>query len=387
MFTDEQEELRAIVRGFLVDRCPEAQVRRFVEDDLGHDPRVWRELGAGLGLQGIGVPEEYGGAGHGIVEQAVVFEELGRANVGLPFLSTVALAENLLLAVGDDAACREHLPGLVDGSRVATVALAEQGCGWDPAGVELQARPSGTGWTLHGEKLYVSDGQAADLLLVVARAPEGLTVLSVDGGYEVTPMRTVDLARRQARLRFDGVPARLIGEPGSAAGAVGRMLDRAVVALACEQVGGARWCLEATVAYAAVREQFGRPIGSFQAVKHACADMLLDVEQAASAAYHAVWAVADAESAGSAAVDAVEIGIAASLAKACCSRAFESVSAQAIHLHGGIGFTWEHPAHLYHRRARASAALFGGAARHLDRMVDLAGPTRVTSTRPPSNVF
>jgi alkylation response protein AidB-like acyl-CoA dehydrogenase len=299
-----------------------------------------------------------------------VFEELGRANACLPYFSTVALAANLLLAVPDDEARQAYLPGIAAGETVATVALLEEAGRWDADGVRLVAERAGAGWRLRGEKLFVVDGHVADLVLVVARAPEGVSVFAVEDGYQAVLMRTMDLTRKQARLRFDGTPARLVGVAGEGWSAVEAMLDRAAVALACEQVGGARWCLEAAVGYVSGREQFGQVVGSFQAIKHKCADLLLDVEQGASAAYNGVWAVADAE-AGATSTDAVPL--AASLAKACCSRAFESVAAEAIHLHGGIGFTWEHPAHLYFRRARASGVLLGSAQHHLGRMTGLAG--------------
>jgi alkylation response protein AidB-like acyl-CoA dehydrogenase len=376
-FTDEQEELRDSVRRFLARRSPEPEIRRLMADELGYDPGFWREIGEQQGLQGLAIPEEYGGLGFGIIEQAVVFEELGRANACLPYFATVALAANLLLAVPDPSARRDYLPGIALGRTIATVALLEEAGRWDAERVRLTAEPSGDGWILRGEKLFVIDGASADLILVVARAPEGVSIFAVepgadgaDKGFAAAPLRTMDLTRKQSRLRFDGTPARLIGTPGAGWPAVEAMMDRAAVALACEQVGGARWCLRTAVDYAGVREQFGQVIGSFQAVKHKSAELLLHVEQAASAAYHAVWAVADVE-AGAAPTEGLPL--AASLAKACCSRAFETVSAETIQLLGGIGFTWEHPAHLYFRRARASAVLLGNPQHHLDRMTGLAG--------------
>jgi alkylation response protein AidB-like acyl-CoA dehydrogenase len=320
-----------------------------------------------LGLQGLIVPEEFGGSGYSYVELIVVLEEMGRALLCAPYFSSVALAANLLLSSGDDAAKKDYLPGIANGSTVATVALAEASGRWDEEGVTLEASGSGDSWTLTGEKMYVLDGHTADLILVAARTPAGVSVFAVDkgaSGLTATPLSTMDQTRKQAKLTFEGTPARLVGTDGQGWQAVSRMLDLAAVALAAEQVGGAQRVLEMSVEYAKVRVQFGRPIGSFQAIKHKCADMLLEVESAKSAAYYAGWAAAE---------DSDELPVVACLAKSYCSEAYFHATAENIQIHGGIGFTWEHPAHLYFKRAKSSELLFGDPTYHRELLAQRIG--------------
>ncbi len=366
-FSEEQEELRRSVRRFLEDKSPETEVRRLMETDAGYDPAVWKQMGEQLGLQGLAVPEEYGGAGYGYVELVVVLEEMGRALLCAPYFSTVALAANLLLASGDEQAKKDYLPGLASGATVGTVALAEASGRWDEAGVTLQASGSGDDWTLTGEKRYVTDGHTSDLVLVAARGASGVSVFAVErgaAGSGAAPVQTMDQTRKQATLTFSGTPARLVGAEGAGWSAVSSMLDKAAVALAAEQVGGAQRVLEMAVEYAKVRVQFGRPIGSFQAIKHKCADMLLEVESAKSAAYYGGWAAAE---------DSDELPAVASLAKSYCSEAYFHAAADNIQVHGGIGFTWEHPAHLYFKRAKSSELLFGDPTYHRELLAQRIG--------------
>jgi alkylation response protein AidB-like acyl-CoA dehydrogenase len=366
-FSEEQEELRKAVRRFLEDKSPEAEVRRLMETEEGYDPAVWKQMGEQLGLQGLAVPEEYGGSGYSYVELTVVFEEMGRALLAAPYFSTVALAANLLLASGDESAKSDYLPGLAAGTTIGTVALAEASGRWDEAGVTLEARGSGDSWTLTGEKLYVLDGHTADLVLVAARTPGGVSVFAVDkgsSGFTATALSTMDQTRKQARLTFESTPARLVGGEGEGWPAISKMLDLAVVALAAEQVGGAQRVLEMAVEYAKERVQFGRPIGSFQAIKHKCADMLLEVESAKSAAYYAGWAAAE---------DNDELPVVASLAKSYCSEAYFHAAAENIQIHGGIGFTWDYPAHLYFKRAKSSELLFGDPSYHRELLAQRIG--------------
>ena len=291
-FSEEQEELRKAVRRFLDDKSSEAEVRRLMDTTDGYDPAVWKQMAEQLGLQGLIIPEEYGGSGFTYVELVVVLEEMGRSLLCAPYFSSVALAANLLMAAGDDAAKKDYLPGIADGSTIAAVALAEASGRWDEEGVTLEATGSGNDWTLAGEKLYVLDGHTADLVLVAARTDE-VSIFAVEDGYTATPLSTMDQTRKQAKLTFDATPARLVGTDGQGWVAVSKMLDLAAVALAAEQVGGARRCWTWPSSHAKVRVQFGRPIGSFQAIKHKCADMLLEVESAKSAAYYAGWAAED----------------------------------------------------------------------------------------------
>jgi alkylation response protein AidB-like acyl-CoA dehydrogenase len=366
-FSEEQEELRKAVRRFLEDKSPETEVRRLMETTEGYDPAVWTQMAEQLGLQGLAIPEEFGGAGYSYVELIVVLEEMGRALLCAPYFSSVALAANLLLVSGDDAAKKDYLPGIANGTTLATVALAEASGRWDEEGVTVTASGSGDNWTITGEKLYVLDGHLADLILVAGRTGAGVSIFAVEKGapgLTSTPLSTMDQTRKQARVSLDVTPARLIGSDGQGWSALSRMLDLAAVALAAEQVGGAQKVLEMAVEYAKVRVQFGRPIGSFQAIKHKCADMLLEVESAKSAAYYAGWAAAE---------DNDELPVVASLAKSYCSEAYFHATAENIQIHGGIGFTWEHPAHLYFKRAKSSELLFGDPTYHRELLAQRIG--------------
>ncbi len=366
-FSEEQEELRKSVRRFLDDKSPEAEVRRLMETTEGYDPAVWSQMAQQLGLQGLAVPEEFGGSGYTYVELIVVLEEMGRALLCAPYLSSVALAANALLTSGDDAAKKDYLPGIASGDTIATLALTEPAGRWDEAGVTMTASGSGDSWTLDGTKSFVIDGHTAGLVLVPARTRAGVSLFAVAGdapGLTRTPLATMDQTRKQAKLEFAGTPARLVGPEGAAWPALSKTLDLAAVALAAEQVGGAQKVLDMSVEYAKVRVQFGRPIGSFQAIKHKCADMLLEVESAKSAAYYAGWAAAE---------DSDELPVVASLAKAYCSDAYFHAAAENIQIHGGIGFTWEHPAHLYFKRAKSSELYLGDPTYHRELLAQRIG--------------
>jgi alkylation response protein AidB-like acyl-CoA dehydrogenase len=366
-FSEEQEELRRAVRRFLEDKSPETEVRRLMETTEGYDPAVWQQMGEQLGLQSLIVPEEYGGSGFTYVELIVVLEEMGAALLCAPYFSTVALATNALLTSGDEAAKKDLLPGLASGESIGTLAITEDSGRWDLDSVTLEAKASADGWTLDGHKMFVLDGHTADVILVVGRTPAGLSLFSVAGdasGLTRTPLATMDQTRKQARLEFAGTPARLVGADGGAAPGLSKTLDLAAVALAAEQVGGAQRCLDSAVDYAKTRIQFGRPIGSFQAIKHKCADMLLEVESAKSAAYYAGWAAAE---------DSDELPVVASLSKSYCSEAYFHAAAENIQIHGGIGFTWEHHAHLYFKRAKSSELLFGDPAYHRELLAQRIG--------------
>jgi alkylation response protein AidB-like acyl-CoA dehydrogenase len=357
-FSEEQEAFRNMVRRFVETHSSETAVRDQMESERGFDPAVWSSMAEQLGLQSLIVPEEFGGQGFGSVELAIVLEEMGRALLCAPYLSTVVLAVNTLLQARDDDAQKALLPRVASGETIATLAFSEPNGRWDPSGIEATARRDGATWKIDGTKHYVLDGHTADVVLVAARTDAGVSLFHVSGdaaGLTRTPLATLDPTRKQARLAFDGVEATLIGQDGAGGGVLSAVLDLAAVALAAEQVGGAQRCLDMSVAYAKERVQFGRPIGSFQAIKHKCADMLLDVESARSAAYYAAWRAAEQSD---------ELPAVASLAKAYCSDAYVHVASENIQIHGGIGFTWEHPAHLYFRRAKSSDLLFGDASHH-----------------------
>lgn len=356
VFDEEQEALRKSVRAFIEQRSPMTTVRTSMDSETGADSGLWAGFATELGVVGLAVPEAYGGAGYTQVEQAVVFEELGRSLVCSPYFATIGLAANLLLACGDEAACNRYLPKITSGEMTATVATTEDVASWDSESTTLHARADGDHFLLNGHKSFVIDGLTADLILVLARSDAGLGLFAVEpkdgAAVRREPMHTLDLTRKMARLVFTDTPAVLIGAEGSGAEIYESATDFAITALAMEQVGGAQQCLDMTVAYAKVRTQFGRKIGSFQAVKHKCADMLVAVESARSAAYHAVWASVFA---------ADEFPAAAAMAKSVCSDSYTFCATETIQLHGGIGFTWEHDAHLFYRRAHSSALLFGDA--------------------------
>jgi alkylation response protein AidB-like acyl-CoA dehydrogenase len=366
-FSDEQNELRRTVHRFLQDRSPESEVRRLMQTDAGYDPLVWKQMADQLGLQSVAIPEEYAGSGLSWVELTIILEEMGAALLCAPYFSTVALAANALLSAADDSAKAEFLPGISSGATIGTLAFTEEGGTWDLASVALEATESTAGWKLTGRKMFVVDGMVANLLLVVGRESAGLSLFAVRpdaAGLVRTPLDTIDQTRKLARLEFVDTPARLIGPPGGALPGLCKTLDLAAVALAAEQVGGAQRCLDAAVEYAKSRIQFGRPIGSFQAIKHKCADILVEVESARSAAYHAAWAAED---------DPADLPVVASLAKSYCSEAFFNAAAQNIQIHGGMGFTWEHPAHLYYRRAKSSEQMLGDPSYHRELVVQRMG--------------
>ncbi len=366
-FTEEQEELRKTVRAFLEAKSPETAVREQMETDSGFDAAVWGQMGEQLGLQGLAIPEEFGGSGYSFVELGIVLEEQGRALLCAPFFSTVVLAANTLLHSGDDAAKAAHLPGIASGETIATLAFTEPSGKWDESGITTEATASGDGWSLNGVKSFVIDGHTASLIIVAARTAKGVSLFTVAGdaaGLTRTALSTMDQTRKQAKLEFANTPATLLGAEGEGWAVLSTVLDLAAVGLAAEQVGGAQKVLEQAVEYAKVRVQFGRPIGSFQAIKHKCADMLLEVESAKSAAYYGLWCAAEQND---------ELPSVASLAKAYCSEAYFHATAENIQIHGGIGFTWEHPAHLYFKRAKSSELLFGDPTYHRELLAQRIG--------------
>jgi alkylation response protein AidB-like acyl-CoA dehydrogenase len=365
--TDEQAELQKELRRFLAQYSSEAAVREQFEDPAGYDRQLWQRMGKELGLLGLAVPEEFGGAGLGFVELGLALEELGRALTVSPFFGSCVMAVTLIEALGDDALKHEVLPGIASGDTIAAVALAEDSGSWLIDDVTLAAKGHGDEWTLEGHKSYVVDGAAADTLLVVAATPDGPAILLVDAsaaGVERTPLATMDLTRKLARLRFSATPARLLSVGDAARAAVTTMVDLSSIALAAESVGGHAKVLDMAVEYAKLREQFGRPIGSFQAIKHKCASMLVDVESSRSAAYYALWA---------ASTDHEEVPLVAPLVKAHCIDTYLAGAGENIQIHGGIGFTWEHPAHLYLKRAKSSQALLGDSDLHRQLLADRIG--------------
>ena len=369
-FTEEQEELRRYTRQWLDENCPVGTVRRLMETDRGFDPGHWKTI-AEMGWLAMEIPEEWGGAGFSFLELFVLLEEQGRSLFCSPFLSTVVMAASVVEEAGDEGQKRRILPAIAEGDLIATVAFTEPNGRWDVEGITTRAEPrDGGGWTLNGRKSFVLDGHVADLLVVAARTDQGVSLFLVSGKAEgVTRRRlqTMDQTRKQAEIDLLDVKLdadALLGSDGGGWPVLARMMEKATVALAAEQVGGAQACLGMAVSYAKVRKQFGRPIGSFQAIKHKCADMLAQVESARSAAYYAGWAVSE---------DNEERSLMASLAKSYCSEAYFGSAAENIQIHGGIGFTWEHDAHLFFKRAKSSELLFGDPSFHREKIADLLG--------------
>jgi len=361
-FSEEQEMLRSSARDFLTKEAPMTFVRAMMEDEVGFTGELWKKM-AELGWMGLVLPEQYGGSGLDFVDLVVVLEEMGRTVLPGPFFSTVALGGVGILEGGSDALKQELLPKLAAGDLKVTLAQLEPSGRWDADGIQTTVKPDGKDVVLSGTKLFVPDAHTADLVIVAGRAPgssgrEGLSLVLVDAratGVKVSQLKTMDQTRRLSEVVLTDVrvPAgRVLGTPGQGWGLLDRMVDRGKVGLCAEMCGGAQKVLEMSVDYAKVREQFGKPIGSFQAIQHKCANMLVEVESSKSVTYYAAWAVAN---------DAPEAPLAAAMAKAYCSDAYRHVSGEGIQIHGGIGFTWEHDMHLYFKRAKSSEVTFGDA--------------------------
>ncbi|RSM47041.1 acyl-CoA dehydrogenase [Amycolatopsis balhimycina DSM 5908] len=365
---EDLDALRATVRDFLEAVSGEEAARELIESEAPFDPKVWAQLSGELRLAGLAIPEAYGGDGFGLVELGVVLEEMGRSLLCAPFFSSVVLAATTLLAAGDDVACARYLPGIAAGTTTAALAVTEADGAWGPRRITTVAEETSPGqWSLTGRKSFVIDGTTADLLLVVARAGVGLSLFAVDRqapGVRAEALRSLDATRAQAQVTFEAAPATRVGEDGAGECVFGPVLDVASVCLAAEQAGGARRVLETAAEYARTRHQFGRPIGSFQAVKHKCADMLVHVELAEATAREAAR-LHDEDPAG--------LPAAAAAAHACCSRAYLFAAMENIQVHGGIGFTWEHSAHLHFRRAKSAQLLFGGPAAYHERLLAALG--------------
>lgn len=361
-FSEEQDQLREFVRAFLTEKSSEEAVREQMETQAGYDVAVWSQMSEQMGLPGLIIPEEFGGQGFTFVELGIVLEEMGRALLCAPFFSTT-LATLALLHSRDDDATKTHLPGIASGETLATLAYTEENGKWDASGIEATS----DGKTVTGAKSFVIDGQIADLFIVAAQTSAGISLFTVDGqadGVSVEPLATMDQTRKQAKVNFHRSPATLIGTDGKGWEIIQQVLDLAAIALAAEQVGGAQFVLEMATQYAKDRVQFGRPIGSFQAIKHKLADMLVEVESAKSAAYYGLWCASEMND---------ELPSVASLAKAYCSDAYFHAAAENIQIHGGIGFTWEHPAHLYFKRAKSSELMFGDPAYHREQLAQRIG--------------
>jgi alkylation response protein AidB-like acyl-CoA dehydrogenase len=375
-FTEEQELLRETARKFLDAECESRFVRERMAEPAAVTDEFWRKL-AEQGWLGVVYPEEHGGSGLGLVDLVVLMEEMGRRVMPGPFLSTVLLGGAAIAEAGSPAQRREWLPRIADGERKAALAWTEPALRWDAAGITLPARETGGGFTLSGTKLFVGDAHLADILVVAARTRDGSTM--EDGvslfltpkdapGLSVALLPTIDETRKLCEVRLDNValPAgALLGDKHDGWTPLSRVVARATVALCAEMCGSAQQVLDMTVDYAKLRVAFGKPIGSYQGVKHQAADMLVAIENARSLTYYAAWAVDQ---------DDAEAPLAVAMAKAAASDMARKVAGAGIQLHGGIGMTWEHDLQLYFKRAKACEVAFGDATWHRERVARLLEP-------------
>jgi alkylation response protein AidB-like acyl-CoA dehydrogenase len=371
-FNEEQELLRSTARKFFENECGSDTVRRLMETPEGISPDLWTKL-AEQGWLGLVYPEAYDGMGLGLVDLVVLMEEMGRAVVPGPYFSAVLLGGLAIAEAGSEAQKKEWLPKIAAGDRRVALAWMEPSAQLGPAGVTLTAVEKGGKYTLSGTKLFVHDAHTADALVVAARTRPGAGADGVSlfllpkgtKGLEVTLLPTMDQTRKLCEVALSDVtigPDALLGAAGAGWVPLARVLDRATVALCAEMCGGAQKVLDMTVEYAKIRQAFGRPIGSYQGVKHRAADMLVDVENSKSITYYAAWALDEG---------VAEAPLAVSMAKAYVSDAYRRVAAAGIQLHGGIGFTWEHDLHLYFKRAKGSEFTFGDATHHRERVAQL----------------
>ncbi|MCY3930067.1 MAG: acyl-CoA/acyl-ACP dehydrogenase [Acidobacteria bacterium] len=357
-FSKEQNLLRDVVSRALRDKSPATAVRELMATDRGYDPAVWQELCGDAGLAGVHVPEVHGGAGGGAVELGIVAEEMGRTLFCGPWFASAVMAGTALLEAANESDREELLPGVADGSTIATLVLDDLD---DPAGVGGSITATANG-TLTGVASMAVDAHVADLLLVVASGTGVLGLHAVEGGASglaIEPLQVVDPTRKLSRVAFTGVPGRHIGEVTG--DTLNRIWDRICSALAHEMMGGAQHLFETTVSYTKERFQFGRPIGSFQALKHRCADLLLEIEIARALTHHSARCLDSGEGEP----------CAASMAKAAAADAYMSAARAGIQLRGGIGFTWENDTHLWFKRSKGSEVLFGTPAIHRERMMTM----------------
>ena len=366
-FSEDQDMIRQMARDFLAEKCPTTFVRQMMDDEKGYSPDLWNEM-ASFGWLGMIFPEAYGGQGLGFIDLMVILEEMGAVLLPSPYFSSVILAGQTILIAGSEAQKQEYLPKIADGSLIATLAMTEPSGRFDAEGVsDVRALPADGGFQLSGTKLFITDAHVSDLMVVAARTKDagdksfGVTLFLVDAktpGVTINLLQTMDQTRKQCEVIFDNVQIsrdRVLGQVDLGWPALQKVLNLGCAALCAEMVGGAQRVLDISVAYAKERVQFGRPIGSFQAIKHKCAEMMLQVESAKSAAYYAAWAVEE---------DAPEAPLAISMAKAYCSDAYRHTAGEGIQVHGGIGFTWEHDMHLYFKRAKYAEFTFGDATYH-----------------------
>ena len=374
-FNEEQEMIRTQAADFLKNECPMDLVRELMDSEHAHSEELWEKI-VDLGWSALPFPEEYGGIDLTFVDLAIILEEMGKVLLPGTYFSTVVLGGLTLLAAGSEEQKRQWLKPLAEGSLKATLAVAEPAGRIDAAGVTLKADRQGDGYSLSGTKLFVPDAHTADLIICAARIGDsadsepGISLFAVDRdsvGLGVTPLKTLDQTRRLYEVTFDGVQlpeSRILGQAGQAGPVLETVLAKAAIGLSAEMVGGAQRMLDLSVEYSKERVQFGRPIGSFQAIQHKCADMLVYTQSARSSVYAAAWAASQ---------ESEDLAVQASIAKAYTSDAFRFVAGEGIQIHGGMGFTWEEDPHLYLKRAKSAEVAFGDATYHRERIAGLIG--------------
>ena len=363
-FSAEQKELQDQARKFLAEKCPPRVVRNVLEGKDSYDRDLWKAL-AGMGFLGVSIPEKFGGAGAGYLELCVIAEEIGRALAPVPFASTVCLAAEALLIAGSEAQKQKWLPAIASGEAIGTLALFEGSGNPSANAIKLAA----SGGVLNGVKKPVPDGAIADFSIVAARTGSsgresdiGLFLVDMKaGGVDAKPIDNIDPSRGQAELTFRDCKAELLGPADEGWSLLLHLLDRAAVLIAFEQIGGADRALEMARDYALDRIAFGRPIGSFQAIKHMLADMYVSATLARSNSYFGAWALS---------TNAGELPEAAATARVSATQAFQLCAKNNIQVHGGMGFTWEFDCHLYYRRSNALALAFGSQSYWEDELID-----------------
>jgi alkylation response protein AidB-like acyl-CoA dehydrogenase len=369
-FTEEQEEFRSVLRRFLSDKSPTKEVRRLMATPDGWERDQWAKINTELGLTAVAIPESYGGHGFGLSEQCIMMEEMGRSLLCAPYFGSAVLAANAILYSGTEEQKKMLLPGIASGATIATLAFTEENGLWDNNGIETEFQLDVNEYSLSGTKSFVLDGNTADLIIVLARkksteSDNGLSFFIVEGkaeGITKELLKTADETRKLTKIKFDNVPAKLLGIEGEAAEPMKKTFTKSVICLANEMVGGAERVREDALEYVKMRMQFGRSIASFQVIKHKATDMLADVELAKSAAYFAAAAFDEEDK---------ETEEAASIAKAAASEAYMQTAIQSIQMHGGVGFTWDNDTHLWFKRAKSSEVFLGTSNYHREIMMTI----------------
>jgi alkylation response protein AidB-like acyl-CoA dehydrogenase len=367
--SEEQEQLKTSAREFLAGECPTTFVRKVMASEDGAAPELYAQI-AKLGWHGLIIPEKFGGAGLAMLDMAVLLEEQGYAAMPGPFLFSSMLAAAALKEFGTDELRPKWLPSLAEGKAIGTIAIAEEDDGIEPASIRTRSSKSGGDIVLNGRKMFVPYADVADFVIVAARfgdAPDDVAFFAIDSksaGVQIKPLKSLDLTRRICSVELKDVRVKSSSELQGGCSALRRMIDIASVAVAADSLGGAQRALEMAVEYSKVREQFGKPIGSFQALKHAAAEIVSELEPARSLLWYAAYAL-DAEP--------KHASRAAAMAKARLSEIYSRTTDRAVLMHGGIGFTWEHDIHLWFKRSRFDESYFGSPPYHRERVAQLGG--------------